>query len=201
MPRRPLLTRDEQTLLLHVNFDPALVRLLREVQYFKMLDNPSLVEHPPLEIPESAAALNEKNETFRVQMGNLELIVGRYNQMLLTMLDVERPLLAANLKAIDEVLQKGLHHLTWKSHAINDFITEAMALVKDAHTKLSVLKENMRAVENILAGWSDNPLIKRKPTKTYNPIEFAAEQQARPLPTGPCLQPWPWSGIWPCPCP
>ena len=42
-----------------------------------MLDNPSLVEHPPLEIPESAAALNEKNETFRVQMGNLELIVGR----------------------------------------------------------------------------------------------------------------------------
>ena len=48
-----------------------------QVQYFKMLDNPSLVEHPPLEIPESAAALNEKNETFRVQMGNLELIVGR----------------------------------------------------------------------------------------------------------------------------
>ena len=91
-------------------------------------------------MPESAAALNEKNETFRVQMGNLELIVGRYNQMLLTMLEVERPLLAANLKAIDEVLQKGLHHLTWKSHAINDFITEAMALVKDAHTKLSVLK-------------------------------------------------------------
>ena len=34
------------------------------------------------------------------------------------------------------------------------------------------------AVENILAGWSDNPLIKRKPTKTYNPTEFAAEQQA-----------------------
>ena len=87
--KQPLLTRDDETLLLHVNFDPALVRLLREVTYFKMLDK---------NIPKPAAELNEKNETFRVQMGNLQLVVGMYNQMLLTMLDVERPLLAANLE-------------------------------------------------------------------------------------------------------
>ena len=165
--KQPLLTRDDETLLLHVNFDPALVRLLREVTYFKMLDK---------DIPKPAAELSEKNETFRVQMGNLQLVAGMYNQMLLTMLDVERPLLAANLKAIDEALAKGLKHLTWKSHAIDDFIRDAMTLVRESHGKLTVLKDNMRSIEAILTNWASNPLIKRKSSKTYNTAEFTAEQ-------------------------
>ena len=82
------------------------------------------------DIPPMALELNRKAETFRVQIGNLELIVGKYNQIVLTMLDVEQPLLLTQLKAIDKALEKGLRHLTWKSHSIDGFVRETTTLVK-----------------------------------------------------------------------
>ena len=152
--------------MLKVNFDPALVQLLREVRYLHMLAK---------EIPATAAELNSAAEVFRVQMGNLQLIVGKYNDMLLTMLDVERPLLAAQLQEIDALLEKGLNFLTWKSLAIDEFVREAMASVQSAHGKLGVLKAGMRSVQEILAGWAASPLMVRKTTKTYSPADFTEE--------------------------
>ena len=113
-------------MLLCVNFDPALVRLLREVNYFGMLAK---------EIPKPAAELFQRNELFRVQMGNLELIVGKYNQIMTTMLSVEMPLLQAQLKQIDKALEKGQKHLTWRSHAIDEFIRETTTLVKEVRSR------------------------------------------------------------------
>ena len=43
--------RDPKTHLLSVNFDPSLVRLLREVKYFKLAN---------LEVPEAAASIYKK---------------------------------------------------------------------------------------------------------------------------------------------
>jgi dynein heavy chain len=64
--KQNLLCRNESdTALLRVNFDPALVCLLREVQYFKMLN---------VEVPDSAQRIFEKNETYRQHTGNLELV-------------------------------------------------------------------------------------------------------------------------------
>ena len=48
--------------LLAVNFDPALVRLLREVKYFVPMDK---------DVPKSALELHGKAETFRVQAATL----------------------------------------------------------------------------------------------------------------------------------
>ena len=82
--KQPLLRRDTETQLLAVNFDPELVRLLREVKYLLELNH---------EVPAAALELNKKAETFRVQRGSLQLIVGKYNHIMQTMLDVEQPLL------------------------------------------------------------------------------------------------------------
>ena len=164
--KQPLLTRDAETRLLAVNFDPLLVRLLREVKYFIPMDK---------EIPKSALELHGKAETFRVQIGNLDLIVGKYNQILISMLDVEQPLLQAQLKAIDKVLEKGQKHLTWRSHAIDEFVREATTLIKEAFDTLNALKANMRAIQEVLNHWVENPLMKRKASKTYLPEEFEEE--------------------------
>lgn len=86
--------------------------------------------------------------------------------MLTTVLEVEEPLLQAMLRQIDEVLEKGLHHLTWRSHAINDFIREVTVLVKEAGDTLATLKANMAAAEAILHGWSEQPMLRRKLAKT-----------------------------------
>ena len=87
--KQSLLVRDADSALLSVNFDPELVRLLREVKYLLELKK---------EVPDTALELNKNAETYRVQRGSLQLIVGKYNHMMLTMLDVEQPLLASQLK-------------------------------------------------------------------------------------------------------
>ena len=95
-----LLTRDEPLTegadgLLNVNFDPLLVRLLREVKYLLLLDH---------SVPEKAAKLYEKVDIYRTQSGNLDLIVGMYNNILTTILPVEMPLLKSRIEKINRVL-------------------------------------------------------------------------------------------------
>jgi len=58
--------------LLYVNFDPLLVRLLREVKYFLLLG---------FTAPGSALEIYRHSEVFRRHMGNLDLIVNVYNWM------------------------------------------------------------------------------------------------------------------------
>lgn len=69
---------------MRVNFDPVLVRLLREVKYLQLID---------IEVPERANALYAKVNVYRTQTGNLELTVNMFNEVLSTLLPVEKPLL------------------------------------------------------------------------------------------------------------
>ena len=122
-----------RTSLLTVNFDPALVRLLREVKYFRLLK---------LDVPDSALEIYKKAEQYRSQTGNLELIVQIYNKIQTTLLPVERPLISGHLNKIDKTLQLGLGTLTWKSHGIGSFITESQSVVREADAVLTTMKDN-----------------------------------------------------------
>jgi len=53
-----ILARDEDDLL-KVNFDPDLIRMLREIKYFKLLDIP---------VPETADTIYQSNDKYRVQI-------------------------------------------------------------------------------------------------------------------------------------
>ena len=66
----PLLTRDDETHYISVNFDPALVRLLRETKYFLLAE---------LQVPESALAIYAQVETFRVWTQKLDMVVMKHN--------------------------------------------------------------------------------------------------------------------------
>eukprot|EP00965_Chrysotila_dentata_P017223 571652-Pleurochrysis_carterae.AAC.1 len=167
--KQPLLTRDAETGLLGVNFDASLVRLLREAKYLKMLGK---------EVPRAAAELCAQREVFRVHMGNLELIVNKYNHVQTAMLEVERPLFEAQIAEIDAAVQQGIEHLTWRSHAIDEFLAEVMSLVSAAHSRLEALKANIRAVEAILASWFEVPLFRQKSAKTQHPRDIDAEHKA-----------------------
>jgi dynein heavy chain len=65
------------------------VRLLREVKYLQLID---------LDVPERAAALYAKVNVYRTQTGNLKLTVNMYNDVLATLLPVEKPLLADRIR-------------------------------------------------------------------------------------------------------
>lgn len=72
-----------------------LVRLLREVKYLLILD---------INVPERAQTLYEKVDTYRSQTGKLEIIVNMYNDILATLLPVEKPLLAERIEKINKNL-------------------------------------------------------------------------------------------------
>jgi hypothetical protein len=93
--------------LIRVNFDSALTKLLREVKYLKLLS---------LAVPQSAEAIYMKNEVFRQQIGNLELLANIYNNILFTLIDVEKPMVQPKLDKIDEQLTHATTVLTWRSN-------------------------------------------------------------------------------------
>jgi dynein heavy chain len=77
----------------------VLVRLLREVKYLSLLD---------INVPERASNLYKKVNIYRSQTGNLEIIVNMYNEILATLLQVEKPLLQDRIDRINKFIQPGL---------------------------------------------------------------------------------------------
>ncbi|TMW58214.1 hypothetical protein Poli38472_011802 [Pythium oligandrum] len=154
--------------ILFVNFDPALVQLLREVKYFVLLG---------VEIPEDALAIYKRAEVFRRQTGNLELIVDLYNNIHATLLPVERPLVKNYLDRMDQALNKGIKALNWKSHGIDVFLKESMTDVNEANTLLSQLKAHQARVNELLELWNTPPLLFERKSKPLTITEFEELQK------------------------
>ena len=155
---------------LSVNFDPGLVRLLREVKYFLFLG---------LHVPQPALDVYAKAETFRRQTGHLAALAAMYNSMMGDLLPVEAPLLKPQMRRVDAVLAQGVRDLDWTSPHIDAFIAEAQGVVKGAHDMLGQLKTNLREIVGELDAWSREPLFGRK-SKPMAPDEFESNfKQAR----------------------
>ena len=117
----PLLIRDLDNSLLNVNFDPALVKLLREVKYFLLLG---------LTVPDSALEIYKRVEVFRRWTGNLDLVVNMNNDVMLQLLPVEKPLVRPYLDKFDRAINAGLGQMNWNSDGINEFVEESMEQVR-----------------------------------------------------------------------
>ncbi|CAN0055637.1 unnamed protein product [Heterosigma akashiwo] len=154
----PLVLRDARNLL-SVNFDAALVCLLREVKYFLLLE---------LQVPDSALSIYKQVETFRRWTGNLDLIVDMNNNVINIMLPVEKPLIKGYLDKFDRVMAKGLGQLTWKSDGITEFIEEAMEQVKVVDEIMRTMKNNQAQVQEVMGQWTA-PLFDRGP----KPVDLA----------------------------
>ena len=57
-----------------------------------------------IDVPERASLLYKKVDIYRSQTGNLEIIVDLYNNILATLLPVEKPLLADRIERMNQAL-------------------------------------------------------------------------------------------------
>jgi len=162
----PLLVRNPETRLLTVNFDPALVRLLREVKYFLLLG---------VNVPETALEIYQQVEVFRRWTGNLDLIVNMNNDVLNVLLPVEKPLVQPYLTKFDNVVERGLTVMNWKANGINEFIGDAMEQVSAVSEVVRTMKENIRQINDLLSSFN-KPLMLRK-TKPVVKDEFEREHK------------------------
>eukprot|EP00698_Gefionella_okellyi_P021190 TRINITY_DN679_c0_g2_i1.p1 TRINITY_DN679_c0_g2~~TRINITY_DN679_c0_g2_i1.p1 ORF type:complete len:4462 (-),score=1316.63 TRINITY_DN679_c0_g2_i1:16-13401(-) len=149
--------------LLVVNFDPSIVRLLREVKYLQMSGHP---------IPKSASDIFEQTEVFRTLTTHLEMLVNTFNNIVTSLLDVERPLLQSRLDEMDKTLDKGIKHLNWKSNAIKEFVTTGRAVVSDVDRVVQTIKSNVQEIERICARWQSSVLFDRQGNRTYSAEDF-----------------------------
>ncbi|XP_055971730.1 dynein axonemal heavy chain 17 [Sorex fumeus] len=154
---QPLIQRDPNTRLIQVNFSKALVAVLREVKYL-------IFEHQE-DIPESAESLFSQNETFRKFVGNLELIVGWYNEIKKTVIGVELPLIKAELEAIDVKLLRAESTLFWNGNGVFEYIQEMREILHDLQNRVQKTKQNIEGISHAMQEWSANPMFERKDGK------------------------------------
>ena len=128
---------------LNVNFDPLLVRLLREIKYLKLLGH---------KVPEQAETLYQNVNIYRSQSGNLDLIVGMYNHILSTLLPVEKPLLAKKIERINKEIQQGIVEYKWNGDRkqIDPFIQYNMDIVSDVDQLVKKMKDNVKEMQNFM---------------------------------------------------
>lgn len=170
-----LLVREETPIavegFIRVNFDPVLVRLLREVKYLLLLD---------IEVPQRASLLYKKVDVYRTQTGNLELIAGLYNGVLATLLPVEKPLMATRIERMNKALAPGIEQLKWNSQNIEPFIKECLECTKEVDDLVRKMKENVRKMQDLMAKW-ERPLFERK-MKPQAPEDLEQNHQSLIMP-------------------
>ena len=104
---QPLITRNEETKLITVNFDPQLVAVLREVKY--------LEQRGEEKVPDSAAAIYTRYDTLWKFVTNLDTTVKLYNNVRTCVLEVEFPLIEGQVAEIDNKLKQAESTLNWNS--------------------------------------------------------------------------------------
>uniref|UniRef100_A0A8C8YTJ5 Dynein axonemal heavy chain 17 n=1 Tax=Prolemur simus TaxID=1328070 RepID=A0A8C8YTJ5_PROSS len=154
---QPLIQRSATTNLIHVNFSKALVAVLREVKYLNFQQQK--------EIPGSAENLFSDNETFRKFVGNLELIVGWYNEVKTTVKEVEFPLIKSELEAIDVKLRSAETTLFWNGEGVFQYIQEMREILYNLQNRMQKAKQNIDAILQVMKDWSANPMFERKDNK------------------------------------
>nr|XP_039332256.1 dynein heavy chain 17, axonemal [Saimiri boliviensis boliviensis] len=154
---QPLILRDAASNLIHVNFSKALVAVLREVKYLNFQQQK--------EIPDSAESLFSENETFRKFVGNLELIVGWYNEIKTTVKAVEYLLIKSELEAIDVKLSSAETTLFWNGEGVFQYIQEMREILHNLQNRMQKAKQNIEGISQAMKDWSANPLFERKDNK------------------------------------
>eukprot|EP01059_Diplonema_ambulator_P035162 TRINITY_DN8181_c0_g2_i3.p1 TRINITY_DN8181_c0_g2~~TRINITY_DN8181_c0_g2_i3.p1 ORF type:complete len:4166 (+),score=1836.14 TRINITY_DN8181_c0_g2_i3:116-12613(+) len=170
-----LLARDDATSQVRVNFDQELVKMLREINYLEIMNASETQEDQTFVIPPQALTLYKMRDQFRMQILKLDMIVTTFNNLMSNMLEVEKPLLTAELQQFDEELQRGLKRLNWHSPDIDDFIDLSMKSVEALDHVFKTLKGNTKLIKDALTEYSNEDRflpINAKESKTMSVEDF-----------------------------
>lgn len=89
-----------------------------------------------------------------------------YNDILATLLPVEKPLLADRIEKMNKSLQPGIENLKWNSANIEPYINQAMMIVKDVDDLVKKMKDNVKKMQEMMNKW-EKPLFERKNKPMY----------------------------------
>ncbi|KAM8734967.1 dynein axonemal heavy chain 11 [Acanthopagrus schlegelii] len=161
---QPLLCRNTSSGLISVNFNPKLTEVLKDVKYIQTLSQ--------IEIPAAALTVFEKRLMFTKYLSSLQLLAQWYNGLKQAVLEVELPLIRAELESIDMQLTRAESDLTWQDPDCWSFISTTKNLVHDLVCRVSRAKENCEVIQSVMKGWSKQVMFCRKDNKKGSLIQL-----------------------------
>lgn len=105
-------------------------------------------------------------------VNSLQLLVQWYNQLKQTVLEVELPLVRAELESIDLQLTRAESELTWQDLDCWSFISTTKDLVHNLVCRVTRAKENCEAIQSMMKGWSKQAMFCRKDNKKGSLIQL-----------------------------
>lgn len=154
--REPLLRTDpfedeelERPIMIFVNLDPSLLKLLREVKHLTSdplaLKIPRHIRHLVRDVDASELALTATR---------LHTIASKYNAAMRMLTPQTKSLMERTLTKIDRILDDGLHSYTWRTVQSADYIEDATSLVcHQFHDVLDIVESNYETVLEITTSW------------------------------------------------
>ncbi|XP_058258889.1 dynein axonemal heavy chain 11 isoform X1 [Hemibagrus wyckioides] len=150
----PLLSLEQENGLYHVNFNPALTSVLREVKYLGLLRN-----H---DIPEAALHLYSKQEILHMYTTTLSQVTHWYNKLHSTILDVELKLVEAEMEEVRQTLSPALKDLRWSQEELWDYIKSTHDLVHGISERVQKSQANLDAVQGLMGVFSQSACVTRR---------------------------------------
>uniref|UniRef100_A0A7N8XYV6 Dynein axonemal heavy chain 11 n=1 Tax=Mastacembelus armatus TaxID=205130 RepID=A0A7N8XYV6_9TELE len=161
---QPLISRNTSSGLISVNFNPKLTQVLKDVKYIQTLSQ--------INIPAAAMIVFEKRDMFTKYVSSLQLLAQWYNKLKHTVLEVELPLIRAELESIDLQLTRAETDLTWQDPDCWSFISTTKDLVQNLTSRVTRAKENCEAIQSVMKGWSKQAMFCRKDNKRGSFIQL-----------------------------
>lgn len=163
--------------ILAVNFDPALSSCVSEVKHLR--------EFQELPLPKTATLVFDRKERYRQFVSQLNNLVGQYNTIAGTLLDVEKPLVNEKMSKINSVISCGLRDIRWDSEneQISQFVQSSRTIVKDLFDRLNYLKGNVKTIEKLINAWKVT--LYKVVTAPQNALPSASSQRRSSFSTVP----------------
>lgn len=108
----PLFQKSSKSGLLESNFDPKLLKVIIEVQYWTKIQSLGYIT-----IPHTVSKLLGKKEQLRILRENVMLIVRDYNTIVHTISEKERDLFKEHLDLLDRTIEPGIKKFNWGAAA------------------------------------------------------------------------------------
>jgi len=170
----PVLKKNQDGKTISVNFDQALVELLREVKYLLLLDK---------DVPEKAKEVFKKADIYRQQTCQLDAIVAIYNEILTTLHPVQYPLFKEKILRMDEQLSEGFEKFQWITEKLVDFINFSKHEVTEVNKLVLQMKSAELKIKQSMSKWN-KPLMEKKnkpqtPYDVYEPFKASFDPDTK----------------------
>ncbi|CCW66761.1 unnamed protein product [Phytomonas sp. Hart1] len=147
----PLLSMDSGNKL-KVNFDPILVKTLREVYYLEVMNSYNATGVQMFEVPNEIQSIFAKRGTFRAQVLKLEYVCTTFNDLNTSLRDNdERPLIQDELDTFEAYIKRAINDVRWEDEATaNEYIEKAVKEVGAIDKLVSTLHSNVNTIKDLI---------------------------------------------------